>query len=408
MRDDTRAGIAGIAGFGLSFLFAIAGSLLIAPWVALLALVALPVDPAFWRMRRVPWGLLAGGAFLAWVALSALWSPYEGTGQIWRTCLGIPLYVLFVARIGQLGEAWQHRVEAAMIFLVTGLGLFLFAEALFDGVATRGFKLVEEGYAVSEAAADVQTFVNRNLGHAAVPLLLLSVPAGLVAWREGGPLIGIAIVALAAIAAFSFDTHVNAAAFMLAFVAAGLAVFWPRTMITLVCGITAGILIVMPLALPELIAALPQGFKDALPLSWIWRLEIWSFAGELIRERPWFGYGLDASRPLNRELALQGFTVEALPLHPHNATLHIWLETGAVGAVLLALALVAMGGRIAAAEQLSRLQAVGAVWIFVVYVSLIVFSYGVWQEWHQGTVALAATSVFFLGAKKRKSQTSRV
>lgn len=87
-------------------------------------------------------------------------------------------------------------------------------------------------------------------------------------------------------------------------------------------------------------------------------------------------------------------------MHPHNATLHVWLETGAVGAVLLAAALVAMGGRIAAAPKLSRIQAMGVVWVFVAYVSLIVFSYGVWQEWHQGTVALAATSVFFLGAKR--------
>nr|WP_238934830.1 O-antigen ligase family protein [Maricaulis parjimensis] len=205
---------------------------------------------------------------------------------------------------------------------------------------------------------------------------------------------------MAAIAAFSYETQVNAAAFILAAIAAGLAAFWPRTMITVTFGITAGMLVVMPLALPELIANLPEGVRDALPLSWIWRLEIWSYAGELIRENPWFGYGLDASRPLNRELLLQGFNVEALPMHPHNATLHIWLETGAVGAVLLASALVAMGGRIAAAPKLSRLQAIGVVWVFVVYVSLIVFSYGVWQEWHQGTVALAATSVFFLGAKR--------
>ena len=233
-----------------------------------------------------------------------------------------------------------------------------------------------------------------------MPLILLSVPAGLIAWRDGGPLVGVAIVVLAGISAFAFETQVNAAAFILASVAALMTAFWPRTMVTIAFGVTAGMLVVMPLALPELIALIPQGLRDALPLSWVWRLEIWTYAGELIRDNPWIGYGLDASRPLNRELLLEGFTVEALPMHPHNATLHVWLETGAVGAVLLATTLVAMGGRIAGAQNLSRLQAVGAVWVFVVYVSLIVFSYGVWQEWHQGTVALAATSVFFLGAKR--------
>ena len=399
MRDDARAGIIGIAGFAFSFLFAVAGSLIIAPWIALLAMLALPLDKRFWRFDRMPWELVAGFAFLAWVAASFLWSPHDDPQQVWKTCLGIPLYLLFVLRVGSLEGAWRRRIEASLMFLVFALGLTLLAEVLLDGAGTRAFKLAEEDFG-GMSMADVNTFVYRSLGHAAVPLILLSVPAGLIAWRDGGPLVGVAIVVLAGISAFAFETQVNAAAFILASVAALMTAFWPRTMVTIAFGVTAGMLVVMPLALPELIALIPQGLRDALPLSWVWRLEIWTYAGELIRDNPWIGYGLDASRPLNRELLLEGFTVEALPMHPHNATLHVWLETGAVGAVLLATTLVAMGGRIAGAQNLSRLQAVGAVWVFVVYVSLIVFSYGVWQEWHQGTVALAATSVFFLGAKR--------
>lgn len=399
MRDDARAGVIGIAGFAFSYPFAVAGSLMIAPWLALLAMFAVPVDKRFWRFERMPWELVAGLAFLAWVAASFLWSPYDDPQQVWKTGLGIPLYLLFALRVGALDGVWRRRVEATMMFLVFALGLTLLTEVLLDGAGTRAFKLAEEDFG-GMSLDDVNTFVNRSLGHAAVPLILLSVPAGLIAWRDGGPLIGLVFVVLAGISAFAFDTQVNAAAFILASLAAAVTAVWPRTMVTVVFGVTAGMLVVMPLALPEIIQQIPPGLRDALPLSWVWRLEIWSYAGELIRDNPWFGYGLDASRPLNRELLLEGFTVEALPMHPHNATLHIWLETGAVGAALLASTLVALGGRIAAAQNLSRLQAVGAVWVFVVYVSLIVFSYGVWQEWHQGTVALAATSVFFLGAKR--------
>lgn len=401
MRDDKRAGIAAIAAFALAFPFGIAGSLMIAPAVAVMALVAFPVEADFWRWRRMPWELTFGAAFLAWVAISFLWSPHDDPGQIWRTCLGIPLYVLFVLRVGALEGRWRRRVETAMLFAVLALGLFLLTEALFGGAATLGFKLAEENF-VGMGANEVRIFVNRNLGHAAVPLILLAVPVALIAWREGGPLIGGVAILLAGVSAFSFDTQVNAVAFLLAAIAAGLTVIWPRTLVALVFGTVAGGLLVMPLALPGVIEQLPQEVRDALPLSWVWRLEIWSYAGELIREKPWFGHGLDASRPLNRELLLEGFSVEALPLHPHNATLHVWLETGVVGALLLAAGIVALGGRIAGAPQLSRLQAVGVVWVLMVYVSLIVFSYGVWQEWHQGTVALAATSVFFLGAKPQR------
>jgi O-antigen ligase len=247
---------------------------------------------------------------------------------------------------------------------------------------------------------DVMIYVNRGLGHATVPLLLLAGPAALLARRAGGPVIGIGVLVLAAIAAFSFGTEVNAVAFVLGAVAAALTARWPRPMIAGLFGTVAGGVIVVPVVLPGLIAAIPQGLRDALPLSWVWRLEIWTYVSELIKERPLFGYGLDASRPLNSEMELAGYQIERLPMHPHNASLQVWLETGLVGAALLTCTLVFLGGRIASAPRLSRSQAVATAWVLVTYVSLVLFSYGVWQEWHQAVLALAAMAAMFLGARK--------
>ncbi|WP_338246276.1 O-antigen ligase family protein [Maricaulis maris] len=403
-RGDTRAGWAGLLAFAFAFPFGVAGALLIAPWVSLLAVFALPVHAGFWRWQRPPWALFGAGAFLVWALTSFLWSPHDDPGQLWRTGLGVPLYILFAVRVGQLEGVWRRRVEAALLFAMVALGLFLLSESLFDGSATRGFKLAEEdGASYDEFGVDI--LVNRSLGHAAVPLMLMSMPVALMTWREGGPAVSVGILVLAAVAAFSFGTEVNKVAFVLGAIAAGLTALWPRPMLACLFGLLAGVLIVLPLILPGLIDAMPESWRAALPPSFEWRLQIWSYTGDLIRQQPWFGYGLDASRPLNGEAEVFALgslhNVEALPMHPHNATLQIWLETGAVGATLLASVLVALGGRIAAAQQLSRIQAVGVAWIVVVYVSLIVLSYGVWQEWHQGTLALAATSVFFLVARKR-------
>lgn len=406
MRDDSRAGMAAIAAFTLAFPFGVAGSLMIAPAVAVMALIAFPVDPAFWKMRRPPWALILGALFLVWLLVSILWSPHDDPGQAWRTGLGVPLYLLFALRAGRIEGRWQRRVETAILFTVLALGLFLLAETLLDGAITRGFKLAEEGF--DEATArQTRDFVNRSLGHAAVPLILLAMPMALISWREGGPLVGLVCLVLGYVAAFSFSTEVNAVAISVATIAALLALKWPRSMVALSFGLVAGGLIVLPLILPDIISSLPDSVRSAMPHSWEMRLEIWSYVCDLIADKPWFGYGLDASRPLSGEFVFNGREFEALPLHPHNATLHIWLETGAVGAILAATGLVALGGQIAAAPQLSRLQAVAVVWVLAIYVSLIVFSYGVWQEWHQGTVALAATSVFFLGAKRSRSTTLR-
>ncbi|WP_417493125.1 O-antigen ligase family protein [Maricaulis sp.] len=398
-KGQGRVGWVAVLAFVLALPWSIAGAGLLPPMLVLLAIIAFPVDARFWRLRAVSMPLVFSGLFLAWVGISFLWSPYDNPEQLPKTLIGIPLYVLLALRIGGLRGRWQARTEAAMIFLVIALGLFLFAESLTGGAMTHAFKVAVEGYdALPEA--DVMIYVNRGLGHATVPLLLLAGPAALIAYRAGGLVVGVVVMLLAGVAAFSFGTEVNAVALLLGLAAAVLTFFWPRPMIAGIFGSVAGGVMIVPVVLPGLIAIMPQALRDALPLSWVWRLEIWTYVSGLIRAKPLFGYGLDASRPLNSEMELAGYQIEMLPMHPHNASLQVWLETGLIGAALLSCALVFLGGRIASAPRLTRDQAVAAAWVLVTYVSLVLFSYGVWQEWHQAAAALAATAVLFLGARK--------
>tara|TARA_R110002126_G_scaffold70412_4_gene177228 strand:- start:1431 stop:2642 length:1212 start_codon:yes stop_codon:yes gene_type:complete len=398
-QGQNRVGWVGIIAFTLALPWSIAGGGLLPPMAALLAMIAFPVDAHFWRPRPVSLPLVFGGLFLTWVGISFLWSPYDNPDQLPKTLIGIPLYLLLVLRVGGLEGRWRSRTEASIIFLVIALGLFLLAETLSGGAMTRDYKIAMEGYG-DLPEAEVMVYVNRGLGHAAVPLLLLAGPAALIAYRAEGLVVGVVVMLLAAIGAFSFGTEVNAVAFLFGSVAALLTVFWPRAMTAGVFGSVAGGVLVVPVVLPGLIGALPAGLRDSLPLSWLWRLEIWTYVSELIKERPLFGYGLDASRPLNGEMELAGYQIEKLPMHPHNASLQIWLETGLIGAALLTCALVFLGGRIASAPGLTREQAVATVWVLVTYVTLVLFSYGVWQEWHQAAAALAVIAVLFLGVRR--------
>ncbi|WP_417467243.1 O-antigen ligase family protein [Maricaulis sp.] len=398
-KGQGRVGWVAVLAFVLALPWSIAGAGLLPPFLVLLAIIAFPVDPRFWRPRAVSMSLVFAGLFLAWVGISFLWSPYDNPEQLPKTLIGIPLYVLLALRIGGLRGRWQVRTEASIIFLVIALGLFLLAESLTGGAMTRAYKVAAEGYD-GLPEAHVMNYVNRGLGHATVPLLLLAGPAALIAYRAGGLVVGVAVMLLTAAAAISFGTEVNAVAFVSGGIAAVVTAFWPRRMIAGLFGLVAGGVMTVPVVLPGLIAAIPPALRDFLPLSWVWRLEIWTYVNELIREKPLFGYGLDASRPLNGEMELAGLQIERLPLHPHNASLQVWLETGLIGAVLLSCALIFLGGRIASAPRLSRDQAVAAAWVLVTYVCLVLFSYGAWQEWHQAAAALAATAVLFLGARK--------
>lgn len=397
---ESRIGIAGIIAFLLSFLLAAASGLMIAPLVALLGMVVFPFNRTFWRPGDGIWILILASAFLAWVGISYLWSPHDDPEQIPKLLLGVPLYAIFALRVGSLDGVWRARVEASLLFMMIALVLMGVVEILTDGSVTRSFKLAVEGGA-RYSESDLRLLINKSLGHGAAPMILLAGPTALIAWREGGPIIAGLIVLLVLVISFAFETQVNAAAFLLASLAAGLAAVWPRESISLIFGGVAGLLIVMPFIMVGVIEAVPEAWIDRLPLSWQWRLEIWTYASDLIQQKFLIGHGLDASRAINDTMRLGEHDIDLLPLHPHNAALQIWLETGLVGVVLLAGTLVACGGRIAGARRLSRIQAVGVAWVFTSYVSLVFFSYGVWQEWHQGAVALAVTATLFLGAHRR-------
>lgn len=384
--------------FILAYPAVMASGLLIAPLMALAGMVIAPLRLHSWRRIRWPWVVIPAGLFLVWTSISFLWSPHDDPQQIPKFLFGVPLYILFAYRIGQQTGRWRARIEASLIFFVFAASLFFFLEAMTNGSATLAFKVKNED--LEATTRDTLFVVNRSLGHGVAPLLLVGGPAILLSWKKGGPLLGGILSGLILLAALSFDMQVNAAALFLGAIGMACAWYFPRQAVAATFGGLAGAVLVMPIALPGLIQLIPDGLRDSLPLSWIWRLEIWTYVSDEIWQSPWIGQGLDAARSVQSDIEIPGFTVEALPLHPHNAALHVWLETGVVGVLLLAVTLIGLGERMNAAKSLTKFQAMATVWVVWVYASLLLFSYGAWQEWHQGAVALAATAVLLLRSGK--------
>ena len=393
-RDETRVGIAGCAMFILAYPAVVASGLLIAPIMALCAMAITPLKLESWRKVDWPWFTVPAGLFLAWASLSFLWSPHDDPQQIPKLLFGVPLYALFAVRVGLQTGVWRARIEAALVFFVFASGLFFFFEAMTEGSGTLAYKAGAEG--LGDIDRDVMFAVNRSLGHGVAPLLLVAGPAVLLSWKKGGPLLAGMLAGLVLLAAFSFEMQVNAAGFVLASIGMTLAWFFPRHILAITFGGLAGIFLIMPLILPGFVDLMPDSVRERLPLSWLWRLEIWSFASESVAQAPWFGHGLDASRTISAVIDIPGFEVEAIPLHPHNAALHVWLETGLVGVALFSVMLIGFGERLNASRSLPRIQVMAIVWVVWVYASLLLFSYGVWQEWHQGAIALAVTAVLLL------------
>ena len=394
---QARPGITAVIVMFFAGVSAIAGGLPVPPFIALGGLIALPWKQILRLRRDIPWEALLAALFVGWAALSWTWSPYDKADQAIKLLAGIPLYAAFAFAVAHLQGRWRARAEAMFLFMAFMASLYLFAEFVSGGEAPLAYKIAIEG----APAGDQHTInqVNRSLGHGALLAILFAGPAAALAWREGGPLIGLLLIALTGMVSLGFGLEVNTVAFIAASAAAALAYFWPRGALSAIFGGMAGAFVVVPLTLPSVAAALPPAIRSRLPESWEIRLEIWRFTGERLSERPWTGWGLDAGRVIDGEAEIRGTVQQLLPLHPHNAPLQVWMETGAFGAILIALALVMMGGRIAGAPLLSRLQAAAIAWVASAYFCFILFSYGIWQEWHAAALAVAIGGTTLLAAR---------
>jgi O-antigen ligase len=222
-----------------------------------------------------------------------------------------------------------------------------------------------------------------------------SVAAGMLAWgKRSWVRLASAVAILMAGGAISlqFNELANAVAFAIGLIAFAGALLLPRFCILCVSGGFAVWMLLAPFLTPLLFAN--QRLVDALQPSGAARVVIWRYVAGRIPERFWFGHGLDASRTAPQLLPVRGdFYTAAIPLHPHSASMHVWFEQGAVGVVLAASVLVAGGWSLSQRFSRNRFAAAAVAGTIASLGIIANLSYGLWQEWWDATMLLAAALV---------------
>ena len=360
---------------------AVGGALALAPLQGILGVLAAPLRapvPRSWSARLFLLFLLG---FLCWLAVSVLWSPYPDPIQALKTPAGYLCGLLFASGAAATAEN-RRLVRAVGVAALIVLGALLCIEALAQLPLNR--------LGQPEARLDL---LARNPMRGAAALMVM-VWASVAALAGGGMLERygwILLLALAGTASAQFGMDANMAAFALGLCGYIFGFCLPRLALI---GTTLGWATWL-LAAPWIVlhAPIPADMLARLPDSWAHRLGIWRFAAEHIQRQPWFGWGLDASRTFDQRMIVDGRAMDALPLHPHSFSLQVWLELGAVGAALGALALIA--GGLAAARLLAsqRIAAAGAAGVIMAFGVLANLSFGAWQEWWTATAFAAAALV---------------
>ena len=402
MSDTARRSFARSPALPVAVLLGVTPALVVAQFRAMALAVTIGFAlaiAAHWRNnRRLPWPrpsapALLTAALIGWALVAALWSAEARHGV--GTALGLGALLLLAtmtARALQDDDAAHIARIGQVVLPGLAVGIALLA---FDHGSDNLFRLAVRGF------PEWNTRISFGL-KPAVSVLALLLPLALLVPGLPPAAVGAVLAGGVAVALWLPGESAKLAAIV------GLGIAFAARLAPLAAArlLAAGLGLLF-LAAPLLFAAVLSRGPDlsALPASAAHRVLIWDFALARIAERPLLGWGMDASRSLpghrdgfdNRTLDRFGLTAPEervafgqnaaqLPLHPHNAALHIWLETGIVGAALAA-ALVA-----ALAFALGATPAITAAGLGMLASGIVTgwLSFGVWQPWWVATLMLAA------------------
>ena len=118
------------------------------------------------------------------------------------------------------------------------------------------------------------------------------------------------------------------------------------------------------------------------------RIEIWDYVSRYMLQSPLYGFGFEATRQVPHFDTAQIYQKTDFILHPHNFMIQIWMEFGAIGALLAG---VLMSGLIILMQKrLTKAEARIALPTLVACLSIASTGYGLWQAWWIGTLFTVA------------------
>ncbi|MBA4118334.1 MAG: hypothetical protein C0514_05495 [Candidatus Puniceispirillum sp.] len=349
-----------------------------------------------WRWN-VP--IVSLGLFLGWAGLSCVWSSQAlaSLGAFFRllALMGMGLHVWQICVL--LDEKVRTRLLVCALWgLIPALAWFIIESA------TQGqmWALLKED--TNEA------LVMYSAGSAALALFVWPLLSAFERFPKGR-FVALACVCVVAFVLKLLYSHAAFYGFLLGVFVFGGTLWLGKRFFYAMMGASLMIMLGAPQLTSRFLA--PESVEEMLPkqsakLSYLHRAYIWSYVTHRIYEKPYAGWGFDAARhgALKQGLlwgsqkygynaayneALPGCDGEALPLHPHNAPLQIWLELGAVGALLWAAFLASLLWAVARAP-LSRWALACASSSFAVAFFIGGTSYGAWQSWWIAALFLAA------------------
>ncbi len=392
-----RAGLIAAAFLFVLIMFAPishAGGLGFAP-LAVIAGIAgyLGVNGNTIRFQNIPIVFWALFGLVIWAIMTSSWSPYEDKQTLTnpvKLLLGAGLYsgVLLLPKSIKFDQKIIRRAIMAIGWITIGL-------LLFDNLTNYSLTYFIDPKNAGENPIHHRNTIYMNLSHSITvvailtPLMITLFKEEFQNWKLPSMIwvlcvlavsilgkIFVGGVALFAGLMFSYFALKNAKYAL--FFAISLAIF------TILTAPIFGHL--MNYVSPEL--------KASLPASWEHRVEMWGYVSEKVAEKPLFGHGFDAARTFGETFNFRGHEGwTKVSLHPHNVGLHLWSETGAIGASLASLFLFGLGQALRPYVAVSSARGSAVIGFLAAALMVCTFTYGIWQEWWWGVLFLLSAFI---------------
>lgn len=357
--------------------------------------------------------MIAAFFALEFIAASARWSPRpisfididlaKGMIAVRFEVLRVGLNLLYAAVLmsaAQTLKPVQARLVVRVVSIALLLQLFIVAVlAMFEKQALAFFSPL-----MPNSGEGVQNISRNGIIMAlASPLLIVGLGRQLSFSRA----LFVEISVFVAILAVLFTRGVNGGIVSIAagLAAVGIVRLFPKNGFRILGAVLAFIIASTPL----IFGFISKG-ADATTAttSAEWRLAIWRRVIEVIGHDPVFGQGLGVLRTMRDKIPSGVFKNELfVPNHAHNMVLQLWAETGAIGAILVAITVLFAGFRMPQPRMLGVAGFLAAA-LAGQFMAIALVSFDLWNDWWWATAGFLATFAVVMMRAETIDQPSRV